>query len=700
MNFVKTEGFSDTVKGFVGLMTVEQTTSRIIIRGIDGHLVVKKIADWWQTSRIGPNIFTKVTGKELQFPLFFAVDVYYLFKCLVEQKEVKYVPVPKLRQAMELLLEKTWLASTISDQPGRLDFTALDLFRWTPEKDQQAFLEYYNSQISRYNLKGTLVNGAPGSGKTFIGVATACCLRPDVVIVVSPKNALDRVWQGAFIANADPAKQMFKQPPGCWMANSGDPYRGQKFIVGHYEALPALLTLAPRMQEKRVVILLDESHNLNTSDTVRSQSFYELCKITQSQDILFLSGTPVKALGQELIPLFRIIDPYFTPNVEERFKAIHGAQGKKTLDLLNHRLGKVQFIIRKEELGLEKPEMLNLPVRMPKGDAYTLPEVKAQMTAFVKERQAFYDKRKPQDEAFFKDALATFERIAVHDKAQRQAFAVYRDNLSAVCKAYRARALETVKEEIKACNGYEKRVIIPNLPQEFKERFKDVRSIIKYVRLKIQGECLGRILGRLRIGCHVDMVPYIDYLGIINSAQKKTVIFTTFVEVVEKAMEHLRGLGLTPVSVYGKNNTELATILKRFETDPEVNPLVATYASLSTAVPLVMADTMLLINTPFRDYILQQAIARIWRRGMTGSSTVYTAILDTGDVKNLSDRTLDILSWSQQMAEAITGVSSPFEMSENAESTQFTLEDYDIAEIYRAYQDTPRLVVPGATFSW
>ena len=55
--------------------------------------------------------------------------------------------------------------------------------------------------------------------------------------------------------------------------------------------------------------------------------------------------------------------------------------------------------------------------------------------------------------------------------------------------------------------------------------------------------------------------------------------------------------------------------------------MIATYKSLSTAVPMTMADVMIMVDTPFRDYIFQQTIARINRLGTTTQTYVYIAKL-------------------------------------------------------------------------
>jgi hypothetical protein len=241
-------------------------------------------------------------------------------------------------------------------------------------------------------------------------------------------------------------------------------------------------------------------------------------------------------------------------------------------------------------------------------------------------------------------------------------------------------------QEMAFCTGYEKKHILPYLLNGAdKAAFKEAKSVVKYYKLKVRGECLGRILGRRRIEAHVAMTPHLDYDTIINSTEKKTIFFSSFTEVIEAAEQRLRALKYHPLSVYGKTTGQLSSIVREFDVNPIANPLLATYASLSTAVPLIMADTLIMINPPYRDYILQQTVSRINRLGATTQTYCYTCILDTGDVPNISSRTVDILKWSQNQIEQILQIKSPYKIEddpdlENGElpaMEELAIESYD-----------------------
>jgi SNF2 family DNA or RNA helicase len=418
-----------------------------------------------------------------------------------------------------------------------------------------------------------------------------------------------------------------------------------------------------------MVIVLDESHNLNEIKSQRTQLFIELCKKTGCKNIIPASGTPVKAMGAELIPLLTVLDPLFTDRVQERYRKIFGKDGNKGLDILKNRMGMISHKIEKSALKLDKPIMKRLPVKMPTGDLYTLDAIRKVMEAFIQERVEFYKKRRKDDERFWERCLVLHEDT-LRAAAQKMEYKKYRETLKTVIATPDPRY---IGEEIAYTNLYEKKYFEPSLPKEMIKEFRDIKSIIKYTKLKIQGECLGRVLGRKRIECHVEMVKYIDFKGVADTTEKKTLVFTSFVEALTAAAAVCTSAGMSPLVVYGKTNNELASIVGKFEKDEKLNPLIATYNSLSTAVPLVMADTMIMINAPFRAYIQEQAISRIHRIGADTQTSVYQAFLDTGDKPNISTRSSEILAWSMEQVEAIMGIKSPFAVAESMEDFEVEL---------------------------
>lgn len=659
------------IRRILGNIRVIETDTDITIDGIPADVMTKDISRIWRTSRININMFSKVGNSSLTFPRFFAVDVLYMIDHMIEYGNIR-VSSRTLSKIRDLLIENTWLVGTQQEPKPRLNYSRLSNMVFKPIDYQQGFFEQYDKLTQQYSLNGYLLAAAAGSGKTFKALALAEMLETKRTIVICPKNAIYRVWEKSL-------KTLYKKPPSFWIYADGKPYKNERVLVFHYESLKAAISMIHKYKSTNMLVILDESHNLNEETSLRTQHFVELCKRTEAKDILPMSGTPIKALGGESIPLMMMIDPLFTEDAKMRYKKIYGRDGLRGIDILKHRMGIVSYKVEKHQLGLKEPDMKQLNVKVPNGNQFTLKEIKKEMADYIEARFKYYRSRRSEDESFYNECLSIVEgRLKTQSKKDQHAtYLRYVKLIKRVNGDSRQAG-----EEIKWCNRYEKEVIMPMLPKNMIDRFKDVKSIIKYVHLKIQGEALGRVLGRRRIDCHVAMVPHIDFKGIAESTPKKTLVFTSFVEALEAADKHIAGLGLTPMTVYGKTNNELANTIKLFEKNEDVNPLCATYQSLSTAVPLVMADTMIMIDSPFRAYIHEQAISRIHRLGSDTKTTVWECKLDTGDEPNLSTRSSDILKWSQNQVAAIMGFEAPFEFKESAGRLTVSNEEFDVEDVH------------------
>lgn len=654
-----------TIKKLSGYVTVKEVGDVIVVEGVPAYFITNDISKIWKTSRIA-GLFEKVTRSSFTINKFFALDLSFILQEFSKNRKVGAANARTAKKILDALYAETWLKHTKEDIKKNLDYSKLGLFYKTPLAFQSDFFKNYARITQQYGLNGYLLNGAPGSGKTICTMMLAEMLHSDHVIVVCPINATYRVW-------VESIKNEFKDAPDYWVAGENKPYAGEKYLVGHYETLARMKEVCKTLQGKKTIIL-DECHNLNEITSQRTNLFIELCKETKADDIVWASGTPIKALGSESIPLLLTIDPLFNTDVAEVYKKIFGKDAKKAIDILSNRIQLISHVIEKSELNLQPPIIETFKVTSPDGDKYTLDSIKNDMVEFISKQTKHYRSIEGECLEFFNKCIVHCEGLLKlnPNKYQQELKDIvsYRNNVKAIRSTT---DYSQVKFEMKFCSDLEKSLIIPMLLPEWKDKFKDIKSIVKYVGLKIQGECLGRVLGKKRMECVKAVAEQIDYVKYVESTQKKTLIFTSYVEVLEFCAKKLTELELNPLTVYGKTNKDLNQIIQQFGEDETLNPLVATYPSLSTAVPLTMADVMIMINPPFRDYIHQQAISRIHRLGSNTQVYVYIAALDTGTKANLSSRTVDILKWSQDQVAAITGVKSPFEV----EARDVALENND-----------------------
>lgn len=645
-------------KGLLGLITVEESGRSIIIEGIPMNNVLYDMSNEFRTSRLGKYMLSTVSSRRAVFNRFFAIDILYMLETLANSPRTRCAS-RVYTQVANMMREETWLRQLGSNvrQPDILDFSRVSEINLPLLKHQREFLEFYNRSVPSHTLKGMLLAAAPGSGKTITGLALASCLEADAVIIVSPKNAVERVWAATIRDN-------LVKKPDYWYSTSGTrPPLGLRYYVFHYESLAEATWLASKSKWRKPVIILDESHNFNETTSLRTQTFIELCQSTNCNHVLWSSGTPIKAVGYEAIPLLRTIDPYFDQNAEKRFRKIFTKSKSGANDILANRLGYITFKVDKTVVA-GTVHVEEYKVKIPTGVDYTLDAIREKMRKFIAERREFYDKNMSAYIAYYNRCLSLYENEI--DEIERAGdYRLYQQYVAIIRKRYDARQHG---EMAKFCNRYELQYIIPTLPEEDRKKFKEVRTIIKYVQLKIMGEALGGILGKARAQCHVDMIPGMGIPEFIESIEKKTIIFTSYVEVADKMVEYLTKLGYKPALVHGGTNKDLPEIVRRFGDDKSINPLVATYQSLSTAVPLIMANGIVMTNAPFRDYEEKQAIARCDRLGQDRPVYIRKTFLDTNNEPNISTRSKDILEWSEDMVASIMGVETPPDLSTTLES--------------------------------
>lgn len=662
------------------LTSVKVKNGYVYITGINANQLLTDINRHQGDRRFCNNVF-EVTFRGLRFYEFFLPDVFYL----VEELYNKTKSPPRryrFSHILGLLKDNTWIGEIDQDMESIVDLSKLKNITYTLKPHQHEFLEYYGIVIPKLKLRGTLLAAAAGSGKTSNTLALGECLSAERIIVICPLPAVTRVWN-------DQIQEVFRQPQTYWLSTSNTRYTNQRIAVYHYEALGKAMEDVLQLKAKsgRTLVILDESHNLNNPKSLRTELFQQFVKQIGATDIVFASGTPVKAEGPELIVLFRVIDPNFTPEVEQVFKKVFSSSSKNNLSLLKARLGKVSFKVEKSAINLAAPNLIPLSVAIPNSDNYTLTVVAQKMREFVDERTIYYQKRAKEDLKFYNDCIAYYETTIRFDKAKRFELHQYKDAIEHIRRvSSRGNQLSVVKDLIEFSNRVEKQSIIPRLLPEDKAAFKEVKTLVKYPMLKVQGEALGRILGRLRVECHRDMAAHIDYSMILDEAEKKTVIFSSYIEVCDQVVSQVTQKGYQPATVYGPYTKNLSATVHDFMQDASVNPMVATYASLSTAVPLIVANTMVLINSPFRAYIQEQAISRVHRLGQDTAIFIYECTLDTGEEPNLSTRGIDILKWSQEQVEAITGMPSiftPVDIVDEGDALTVSNESFDVMFEYR-----------------
>ena len=675
---------------------VDPVSNKVTITGLR-FLYVCRDLEKYIGAKMLYSILDNVSYSRLVFSMFYLPDFYHAINTLLTDPKFKR----RIRSGRELLairteLEKIPLVANIkiinSTDPSTIPkidksklnkiFNNIKLFDY-----QDKFIDDCIWKSKLLGLNGYLLDAPMGSGKSILGVSLMEILNIDTIIVVCPKKAINNVWD-------ETINRIYKEPQSYSMSlpvlhGPSKPAGfdiNDRFIVCHYESLGKLndYLKSIKIPNKRYGILLDESHSLNSHNSERSIQFRELVSKIDPIFCLWMSGTPIKALGTETMTMFATIDRLFDKSVYKSFLKVFGISGVYAISVMAHRLQLVGSEIKTNGSGVEQYTH-KVKVTLQNGADYTLKTISNKMIDYVKERKEYYQKNAKKYEDDFFSSIEVYRSCVVKGRGDTSFFrADLEDYLSKAKTLHNGYSPTDPKHKqyVLECNYYEDKVIIPRLPNDVKKIFRKAKSVYKYVELTIMGEALGNILGKARSRCNADMVKQLvtdakvisedgeiyqsNLPDLILNAQAKTIIFTDYVEVVKETEYQLKLKGFKPISIFGETTSGngLALQTKIFKEDSEINPLITTYKTLSEAVPLTEANRVIFLNLPFRSGTYEQAVKRANRIGQTLDVDLFEVTLDTGEEPNISTRNEDILKWSEEQVALILGKKLPEENKE------------------------------------
>lgn len=549
------------------------------------------------------------------------------------------------RSTIKPIVQNTWLVNTTREVEPRVDRHAVSQKMNVELTDfQDQFLEKYDIHKQQYQLNGYILAFDQGLGKTVTSLALMTSLHKRQVIILAPKNTLDSVWRAHI-------NRMFEQNMNVSLSTEGEIDPRADFIIGTYKSISKIAAKADQLMDSdEIGLIVDESHNFLRMNSKRTQELIAFREQIQSQDTLLMSGTPIKALGVELMPLLMILDKYFDEDALQIFKKALGVNTTLASDILKTRLKVMSHRKTKEEaLNLPPKSEKIKKISIPNGDKYTVDSVKSQALDFIAERREYHENRMDEYVRVFYNVLDAIEP-QVDDKA---GFERYNELIDRFRQKPPKAMNKQDRDDIQWTNQFEREQLIPVMTMEQKKEFRRVKSAVKYLPLKLQGEVLGRLLTNLRMEMTSALVRHSGLRDIINNATKKTVIFTSFKDSVKTAEEWALEQGFRPLLIHGDNSDEAKATVSKFMKEPDTNPLIATTQTMSTGVTLTSANTMVFLNKPWRHSDLEQASDRVHRLTQDTPVFIYTLLLDTGDDPNLSTRMEDIMEWSKDQFESI-----------------------------------------------
>lgn len=666
---------------------VDSSVNKVSISGISLKYVCRDLEKYLGTKMLY-NILDKATYAEIKLSTFYLPDYYHSINTLLYNPKFKrrttstreLLAIKEELERIPLVANIKKIQNTESVDIPKIDKSKLDkIFRGMKLFDyQDKFIDECIWKASLLGLKGYLLDAPAGSGKSYCSLALMEMLDIDTIIVICPKKAVNDVWDETITrVYSEPQTYSMSLPVLHGKPRDAGFDINDRFIVCHYESLGKLNEYldSVKIPNKRFSVVLDECHSLNSHNSERSIQFRELNKKINPEFCLWMSGTPIKALGTETLTMFATIDKLFDKSVYQSFLKVFGVSGVYATSVMANRLQLVRSEIKTKGSGVEQYTH-KIKVSLKNGGDYTLKTISSKMIDYVKERKAYYQKNAKQYENDFFNGIEVYRSRVTIGRGDTNSFRAGLEDYLVKAKTLHEGYIPTDpkhKQYVLDCNHYEDKVIIPTLPNDVKKIFRKTKSVYKYVDLTIMGEALGNILGKSRSKCNADMVKQLvtdakvitedgetyqsNLPDIIRNAQAKTIIFTDYVEVVKETEYQLKLNGFTPISIFGETTTGngLAMQTKIFKENPEINPLITTFKTLSEAVPLTEANRVIFLNLPFRSGTYEQAVKRANRIGQTLDVDLFEVTLDTGEEPNISTRNEDILKWSEEQVALILG---------------------------------------------
>ena len=672
INFVKT--------------SYNEVNKKYTFRGFFGiyfkNFISRKILTPKKTSLL----FSKLGNTEIEIDSFFLLE----FKIILE-KILKndydynlYVNLNVIEKILEAIKKDTWLNSSNDKNTFKLNQELIDN-RFNPIflDYQKRVFEIYQKRKNTLNQRGILLDADTGTGKTLMSMALNVGIDNDISIYVVMNQSIDTTWVNAFLVDkGNLLKQKYTKEDIYTSKEFDKEYNGQKIIICHSEALDKLINLLPIFGKTTFTITVDECHLYTDVKSIRTNLLLELIETTNCQDVILMSGTTIKGSYLEMMPYLKFLEKTFTKSVEKRYQKMYSKPTSLLKEVVQLRYGSISTKVEKKELNLKEVQYENIEIKMPNSNLYTLTSVKEAMKEYSRNR-------KQEIESNIDKYQATYDRLLKisMDLNSNVDWEKYKEDFKAVQYYYKKRILIQYPHVMKRVSVFEKDNILPYLQGQEKKDFKDASTILKYPSFKIAGEALGKVFMRLRMECHRDMAKHIDY-SFINNSLGKAILFSTNIETIEAANDKMKKDGINYVTVFGKENKNIASVITTFIEDDNVRALSGTYFGLSTSHNLPVANLIIALDFPWRPYQLTQAIDRANRMGQENQVTAIYVKLDTGDEYNINSRNIDILKWAKEIIEEITGNEIPGMDLDSTITTTIEVTESNFSNNSNEYVDT------------
>lgn len=590
----------------------------------------------FNNKKIGRN---KMKITSLITPLFFALELSILFSQLYKKYRNK-----KYQEIAIRIYKDSWLSKSDNQVPESVDInyaSSLLADKYVLQSHQIKFIEDYPKWKAQLNLRGIYNAFDQGLGKTLTAMSLAMALHVDKVYVVCP-NTLVANWYNEILAYYD-GKII---PHDC--KNTAKPKKNTRVFIVNNESIKKILPYVDT--NCKSMLIVDEGHNFRSLNSSRVDELLNLKNTLNPTDILPMSGTPLKASPNELVPALLLIDPLFTKDAAVIYNKCFNFNDYQAMEIVTARLGKVIYRkLKSDVLQLPEKNISNLPMRIPNYEPFLMKNIHQEVLEKCAEIAPTVLKENDEILNKFQDLINKYSTAGMLNTKWY---------LRRICRAANytdSYTIETTEHELdveritKFLDDYV--ISNPNFPKNLEKTIKDYEKKLIHFDRVIMGRAIGKIypVKRLEMFSQLWLSNEDYFINEIQNNIKKTVIFSQVYGVIPLIAKRLESAGIKTVTVTGKVNTSnRALALRKFKEDESVRVILATSQSMGTGVTLTEASLMFFFGAPWRSTDYDQCCDRIYRIGQDVDVNIWNVLLDTPEY-NLSDRMDKIMQWSSNM---------------------------------------------------
>jgi len=608
------------------------------LKHISNYFGVESINQIPMFGIIETRIFKRVF--DFEFKEFFAPEIYHIFKSLYKKYKVKdYLTI------CNLLIENTWLKSAFSETSIPTDIDSkLKNLPSTLLPYQREYMNMYFESKQKLQLRGAILAYDQGLGKTITALFLSKVLsKPQTVIICPLSLAVN--WKEEILQHLGKNNTI-----GIVGRHKPKQY---DYVICSYERITKIVPYV----SKDFFMIIDESHNIRYMNTQRTKNILAIRDKYNITDILALSGTPIKALATELIPMLLLLDPRFgDKDTIDKFSRIYGKFREFAYSILHQRLNiMMERKLKTEVLSLPKKhptETIKLKVKNAK--KYTLEQVRKEVIEYASIRVEELTQDKYENYKNFKIILSycTKENIINRENSKF----MYKTIIE-MTGANFFHMLEKNRLKLNNFNVLYNKCLnkLRTINKEYAAQLRKIKAATIGMNMKALGEAMGRVyIPRFQEAIITMLSNNIQQiLTIVNNAVKKTIMFSTSVVALKFLNEALNKANINNILITGDTGDNVSSELEKFKKDDSIRILLASIQKLSTGVTITEANTCIFIDAPYRDADFRQAQDRIYRIGQDTDVFVYMLTIDTGNEPNIITHNKKIMEWSGKITSTL-----------------------------------------------